>query len=200
MSPTVVVTASHCTEGTSRTRAYFDLEVTDDFRNAPATGLPGTPVTHPEYNPRTLSNDVAVVLLDAAAGYAGPFPTLPAEGMLSELKADHEIQDDWFVAAGYGGQTTWPPPVLDFDLLRRYAMSPYRGLTQNNLHLQQNPNATGGGGTCFGDSGGPHFWQETLTLVSVTSWGDAICRSNDMTQRLDIPSALDFMSGYLPGA
>lgn len=40
-------------------------------------------------------------------------------------------------------------------------MSPSGGLTQNNLHLQQNHNATGQGGTCFGDSGGPHFWKDT---------------------------------------
>jgi hypothetical protein len=34
----------------------------------------------------------------------------------------------------------------------------------------------------------------TLVIVSVTSWGDAICRSNDMTQRLDIPSVLAFLA------
>jgi secreted trypsin-like serine protease len=45
--------------------------------------------------------------------------------------------------------------------------------------------------TCFGDSGGPHFLEETLVTVSVTSWGDAICRVNDMTQRTEIASVLD---------
>ncbi len=83
-----------------------------------------------------------------------------------------------------------------FDLTRRFAGSPYGGLTQNNLHLQANPNATGAGGTCFGDSGGPQFWEGTLVIVSITSWGDAICRSNDMTQRLDIPSVLEFLAGF----
>jgi hypothetical protein len=32
-----------------------------------------------------------------------------------------------------------------------------------------------------------------LIIVSVTSWGDAVCRSNDMTQRTDIPSVLDWL-------
>jgi secreted trypsin-like serine protease len=50
--------------------------------------------------------------------------------------------------------------------------------------------------TCFGDSGGPYFWEETLVIVSVTSWGDAICRVNDMTQRTDIVSVLDFLTEF----
>jgi hypothetical protein len=27
----------------------------------------------------------------------------------------------------------------------------------------------------------------------VTSWGDAVCRSNDQTQRIDIASVLDWL-------
>jgi hypothetical protein len=30
----------------------------------------------------------------------------------------------------------------------------------------------------------------------VTSWGDAICRTNDMTQRLDIASAQRFLADH----
>ena len=195
MSPTVVLTASHCTDGTSSARAYFEVEVTHDFRNAPTGGVTGTTVTHPDFNPRTLRNDVAVVILDSEADLL-EYPTLPSEGLLSQLKRSHEIQDDWFVAAGYGGVTGFPPPVITFDYFRRVSESPYGSLTQNNLHLQQNPNATGAGGTCFGDSGGPHFWEDSLLLVSVTSWGDAICRSNDMTQRVDLPSVLGFLADW----
>jgi hypothetical protein len=58
MTPTVVVTASHCTDGMSSTRAYFDVEVTDDFRNDPKKGVTGTPV-HPQFNRNNLDNDVA---------------------------------------------------------------------------------------------------------------------------------------------
>jgi secreted trypsin-like serine protease len=194
MSETVVLTASHCTYGTSAARVYFDVEVTDDFRNDPKKGKTGTPVTHPAYNPNTLDNDVAVVVLDKSVKLK-EYPVLPAEGFLSDLKDAGEIDDDVFVAVGYGGHDTWPPPNLVFDLIRRSTSSPYGGLTQNNLHVQQNPNVADGG-TCGGDSGGPHFWQDTLTLVSVTSWGDVNCRSNDMTQRTDLASVLDFLAGY----
>jgi secreted trypsin-like serine protease len=77
-----------------------------------------------------------------------------------------------------------------------YATFPYQGLKKNNLHLFQNPVPDRAGGTCFGDSGGPHFWNDTLILVSVTSWGDANCRSNDQTQRTDIASVLDWLEGF----
>ena len=197
MSPTVVLTASHCTDGTDTARAYFEIEVTDEFRDAPTNDVTGVTVTHPEFNPRTLTNDVAVVILDEALDLGvSEYPTLPSEGLLSHMKRSHEIQDDWFVAVGYGGVPGFPPSVITFDYFRRVAETPYGSLTRNNLHLQQNPNPTGAGGTCFGDSGGPHFWEDELLLVSVTSWGDAICRSNDMTQRLDLASVLDFLADH----
>jgi len=40
------------------------------------------------------------------------------------------------------------------------------------------------------------FWEETLVIVSVTSWGDGICRVNDMTQRTEIASVLDFLTEF----
>ena len=194
ISSTVVLTAAHCTDGTTTAYAYFQVEVPDDFRENP-TGLLGATYTHPDYNANTLDNDVGVVVLEQAVNLS-EYPVLAPEGFLSDLKAAHEIQDDTFVAVGYGLLDGWPPPNLQDNEDRWYSTSPYQGLTQQNLHLLQNPNATGDGGTCFGDSGGPHFWQDTLIIVSVTSWGDAICRANDMTQRIDLASVLDWLAEF----
>jgi len=194
LSSTVVLTAAHCTDGMALTYAYFQITVPDDFRENP-TGISGTPHTHPAFRSNTLNNDVGIIVLDQPVNL-DEYPTIVGEGFLSDLKGSHEIQDDSFVAVGYGVQTGFPPPTQIVDLLRRFSVSPYGGLTRGNLHLQQNPNATGGGGTCFGDSGGPHFWLDTLIIVSVTSWGDAVCRSNDMTQRIDIPSVQEFLADF----
>jgi secreted trypsin-like serine protease len=192
ISPTVVLTAAHCTDGTATAYAYFKVEVPDDFRENP-TGLLGTTHTHPDYNPNTLDNDVGVVVLEKETRLR-EYPVLAPEGFLSDLKAEGEIQDDTFVNVGYGLLEGSPPPNLRDNEDRWFSTSPYQGLTQNNLHLLQNTQATGQGGTCFGDSGGPHFWKNTLIIVSVTSWGDAVCRSNDMTQRVDIASVLDWLA------
>jgi secreted trypsin-like serine protease len=39
ISPIVVLTAAHCTEGTATAYAYFSVEVPDDFRENPTGAL-----------------------------------------------------------------------------------------------------------------------------------------------------------------
>ena len=61
ISPTVVLTAAHCTEGTATAYAYFSVDVPGDFRENP-TGALGTTFTHPAFS-TNLRNDVGVVVL-----------------------------------------------------------------------------------------------------------------------------------------
>ena len=194
MTPTVVVTASHCTVGMSSARAYFEVEVTDNFRNDPKKGVIGTPVTHPQFNPNNLDNDVAVVLLGKSRSprrVPGPDSRRAPE----RTQGGRRDRGRHVPRRGIRGPV-WPKPgSLTFDLFRRFVTSEYAGLTQQQLHLDQNPK-TGGGGTCGGDSGGPHFWQDTLILVSVTSWGDPLCWANDMTARVDTAAAQTFLASF----
>jgi hypothetical protein len=55
------------------------------------------------------------------------------------------------------------------------------------------------GGTCFGDSGGPHFLGDAGSnlLVSTTITGDAMCRATDKTYRLDTASARAFLDDFV---
>jgi hypothetical protein len=55
--------------------------------------------------------------------------------------------------------------------------------------------STGDGGTCYGDSGGPHFLG--TTVVSVTVTGDRYCRATDKTYRVDTPTARSFLGLYV---
>jgi hypothetical protein len=57
--------------------------------------------------------------------------------------------------------------------------------------------STGSGGTCYGDSGGPHFLRDTSTIVSTTITGDAQCRATDTTYRLDTRSARNFLDDFV---
>jgi secreted trypsin-like serine protease len=189
LAPTIVLTASHCTDGTATVHAYFSYQVPDDFRTNPS-GIEGTPFTHPEF--RFPDNDVAVVELEQGVPLSR-YPVLPAQGFLKDMKRAHEIQDDTFVNVGYGVLNGTPPPRLVLNEDRYWSTSPYSALTQNSLFLLMNNNATGQGGTCGGDSGGPHFWKNTLKLVSVTSWGDINCVALDATQRVDLASVLDWL-------
>ena len=64
LSPTVVLTAAHCTQGTATAYAYFSVDVPVDFRENP-TGALGTTYTHPAFA-TNLRNDVGVVVLDGS--------------------------------------------------------------------------------------------------------------------------------------
>jgi hypothetical protein len=91
----------------------------------------------------------------------------------------------------------WPPPeILPGDGLRRRADSSYLSLVDNWLVMSQNQ-ATGNGGTGYGDSGGPAFWTDPLTgeklLVAITSRGDLQTVATGVCFRIDIPESLDLI-------
>ena len=55
--------------------------------------------------------------------------------------------------------------------------------------------ATGNGGTCYGDSGGPHFLDGVVVALTIT--GDAPCKALDKTYRLDTPWAQEFLAQFV---
>lgn len=200
IAPMVFLTAGHCTHffarlGPGKTWITFDssydpttsrLVAVSDF------------VTHPDYDPKTLFNDVGVILL--AEPVEGVSPSLlPPENLLDQMKVAGTLKDQKFVNVGYGATAVFKkhPPLYPRDGVRRFSTSPYSGLTQNWLLLLGNNDATGQGSICSGDSGGPHFLGDTNMIVSVTSLGDAVCRTLDQSQRLDTPSILAFLDDYV---
>jgi hypothetical protein len=61
-----------------------------------------------------------------------------------------------------------------------------------------NTSATGEGGDCYGDSGGPKFLAgNTSMIVGPCSWGDTPCRSLSKNYRLDTASARTFLSRFV---
>ncbi len=97
-----------CTDGTATAFASFSVDVPDDFREDP-TGNLGTTFTHPDFG-TNLHNDVGVVVLDDPVNLS-EYPVLAPEEFLTELKDAHEIQDDAFVAVGYGLLNGSPPRI-----------------------------------------------------------------------------------------
>ena len=209
VSPTVFVPASHCTEFFDFSEAGpGEVPVTfDPVIGTNPTIFWGTHHTNPEFGfsgpgGRSDPHDVAVVV------FATPIPgiapaQLPTAGLLDQLSESHELRDMRFTAVGYGvvretkkaaHQSLLPPGE------RRYADQELLSLTKAWLHLSMNP-STGNAGTCYGDSGGPHFLgagaDETNIVVSVTVTGDRWCKATDLTYRLDTDSARSFLANYL---
>ena len=66
---------------------------------------------------------------------------------------------------GYGTTLGWlPPNIIRSDGVRRVSESEYQTLLKAWLRMSQNQ-ATDDGGTCYGDSGRPAFWNDDNNLL-----------------------------------
>jgi secreted trypsin-like serine protease len=199
--PRIFLTAGHCTVDLDQ---YLIQNVQVNFdQNAfnVATLKPVQEViTHPNYHWGPTSNpyDVGILVLADPVTDIAP-ANLPAENLLDALRAAGELRDGAaaakFTLVGYGNWIRFPPPEFGFFGRRESSISEYRGLLHSWLHMSQNQ-ATGDGGTCYGDSGGPAFWTGTdgrEILVGVTSWGDIPCVASSFNYRIDTADSLDFI-------
>jgi secreted trypsin-like serine protease len=205
VSPTVVLTAAHCdlsgVGGTFR-GVTFDPQVTSSSKL-----LTGTFIADPNFNKsQSDSADIAVILLDKPVKNITP-ALLPAAGVLDQMNANGTLnQSSLFTAVGYGDYAEVPDsqkPPFPNDGYRRYAVSAFNALSPGYLRLTQNA-ATGNGGTCNGDSGGPNFFgagsTETNVIAAITTTGDTMCNSTNVDYRLDIPEAQRFVHQYVPSS
>lgn len=191
IAPDVFLTASHCTIGLDRVWVTFDPSFDE------ASQLrPGTAHTNPLFGSGGFSDthDIAVVVLDDPV--AGVTPArLPTAGYLNSVR----LKGQRFTAVGYGTVREIKqkgPHSLFFDGQRRYADQGFRSLTKAWLNLSMNP-SVGSGGTCYGDSGGPHFVGSSNLVVSLTVTGDRFCRATDVTYRTDTASARAFLGDFV---
>jgi Trypsin len=214
ISSTVFLTASHCTfffEHDLAPAGYsayvsFDNPIPFGDLSVGSTSLiPVTEVvTNPAFNQsQSDSGDIAVLLVPEQ-GTLGITPAmLPTAGLFDQLVAQNGLKNAVFTPVGYGVQNRQvgggPPFFQDRNPLpRMYAFSSFNALNQAYLRLSQNV-STGNGGTCFGDSGGPNFfnYNGARLLAAITITGDAVCRSTNVTYRLDTASARGFLAPYL---
>jgi hypothetical protein len=224
VSPTVVLTAAHCTLGTvGKTLVTFDTHLADqgpspmpgqtsdadgyDAAQLEAAGYySGTAYAHPEYSDFTDLdnwNDVGVIVLDAPITAIEPATIAPAYYL--DDYAQPLLNKTIFTSVGYGTEVRkadegpQKPTPMSYPLIRRYADSPGQKLTPQILQTNGNLNDNRGtGGTCFGDSGGPTFHGENDEfLVTVTSYGyTSNCRYLDGLQRVDIPVVQEWLATF----
>ena len=203
ISPTIFITAAHCIVGM---QAMFGITPTDtyvtfdtDISEGSKTYAVRSYKIDPNYN-HTASDphDLAVLILAEAATDITP-ATLPPANLLDAMQASGQLNSQQFVVVGYGtvrNDKTGAPPTLFLDGIRRYTTGTFSALTPSWLKVSANP-ATGDGGTCRGDSGGPYFLGDSNMIVAVTSGGDAACRAMDWTYRLDTESARSFLDDFV---
>lgn len=190
ISPTVFLTAAHCDEG-------GDDRVRVTFSTAYKDGDPtysGTFQADPAYNQKQSDpHDIAVVTLDEPVKGITP-AELPEANSLGRLPSDQK-----FTSVGYGAYEVTNQPGGHrylYDDVRMKATGTLNAVNRAWLRISMNP-ATGNGGTCYGDSGGPNFLDDTAVVAGTTITGDAVCRSTNVVYRLDTRSARTFLDQYV---
>lgn len=224
VSPTVLLTAGHCTgidleHGVTPARAqvWFSNGYPAPIPRGPwipgtpcqgiAAGYPctgdvgGTPHPLPGWNgsltfPNT--HDLGVVVLDHPVSLP-TYPVAPV-GTLDTLKTQRGLQDTSFVVVGYGVQVEMP--TLEVAQRTRFVGEVQLENLNNanaggyNLFTSGSPgNGTGGSSTCYGDSGGPVF--QAGRIVAVTSFGlNDFCKGTSGAFRVDNTQARTFLAGF----
>ena len=213
IAPQVFLTASHCTQPIdyyldkypgSSFLVTFDPVI--DSTGQTGTFYSGTPQTNPLYGSggENDAHETAVILLDQAPPITPAH--LPVAGLLDTLQANHTLSTTRFTAVGYGTvrdsmKKGWQG-VLD-NAERRRADQSIWSPTSAWVNFTMLPTgANDSGGTCYGDSGGPHFIHqpdgtETDIVVATTITGDSQCKALDKDYRTDTPSARDFLAQFV---
>jgi hypothetical protein len=217
ISPTVYVTAGHCTQApATQATIWFDEEV---IRQSPPTldtypyggtgTYDGTTHTHPLYDTDAFYLfDLGVVKLEGA-GVTGlsEYGALPSAGAVDELANGRKKAV--VEAVGYGLQKINPVMIQD-DLVRLKAdlfvvdtkgVAGIGSLDTGNLPPTNSMMLSGDakhGGTCFGDSGGPIFLGTDSNVIGgVTSFGlNGNCAGIGGAFRIDREAELDWINSF----
>jgi hypothetical protein len=207
ISPTVMVTAGHCTDGVDTGRVYFAQSAAPNYDPAAFGGWGGDPTTgYPYLNGITFSRaddygfdnfadfpetrDVGIVVLDRPVTPANGLGILPAVGAIDAYAAAagaNGKKGARFTISGYGLSDQDPRPVSFRERLmaESYLVNSEAPITEFNLKTTANA-SQGKGGTCNGDSGGPVFFKGTNVIAAVTSFGmNGQCKGLDFSYRLD---------------
>ena len=203
IAPRLFLTAGHCTEAPAASATiWFEEDVESGIPDngypfGGGTSVDGTPYTHPQFNPAAFYLfDLGVVVLDQPAKMKH-YGALPDEGALDALATERGLQDTTLTAVGYGLQQINPVFVRGERIRLR--------ATLNLIDLNGTAGIPAGtsvmvsanhhtGGTCFGDSGGPQFLNDTNIVVAVTSFGlNGNCAGVGGGYRVDTADDLDWL-------
>jgi hypothetical protein len=216
ISPTVVLTAGHCTSNYpdapyTGMRVFTESDVDNGKNNYPYGGGKFSVeakewFAHPLYEEGPwFAHDVGIVILKKPIKL-DTYGELPGVNTLDVLATQRGLQDITFTSVGYGLQRI-NPVFVQADRVRMVA-EPHLiqinapGMVGDFSLLLSNNHSTGG--TCFGDSGGPNFLgsegegTESNTVAGVTSFGmNGNCAGTGGVFRMDRQNVLDFVNPFL---
>lgn len=202
IAPDVFLTAAHCvvTPYTPAGSQFYVSFAPDLY----AKGIRAIAATHYVWDPsyghdQANLHDLALVFLPSGSTRGMTPLRLPRAGALDDMAARGALSKAMFVNVGYGVSANRVGiPSYSFDGVRKSSKSEFMGLQPTWLGLLMNAAATGEGGDCYGDSGGPKFLDgDKSTVYATVTTGDYVCRATTWDWRLDTPDARGFLGQYL---
>jgi hypothetical protein len=176
----------------------------------------GTPHPHPDACigcghglPHEVTHDVAVVTLDepVPTSIVSRYAELPSIGQVDALSNMTPID---FVGYGVQDQLKFPgsllpkpPPFFRWSGAGQRMRAPGELVSGNFAHsdgfMRISLNAAkGGGGLCFGDSGGPDLLGGTDVVLAVNSYvTNYNCGGVGYSQRIDTPEVRSWIDGFI---
>ena len=205
IAPTVMLTAAHCLYGFIGTEAPILATFSKNFDEINAGNLIQAIDfhVHPLYgHDQANLYDLAVLILPEGSTTGLTPATLTTAGLLDNLSTHGNLHSVEFTSVGYGFSADWKqgPPRFIWDGWRNYASAPLMALTPTQVYLNINEDATGGGGACYGDSGGPLFLPmdgKNILVGFTTKRSDKYCRAMTTYYRIDTPWAREFLSQFM---
>jgi hypothetical protein len=203
ISPTVFLTAAHCVADASFTPpgSQFYVSFAPDLYGKGAKVIKATGYTFdPKYgHDQANLHDLAVVFLPAGSTKGMTPYRLPSRGELDALSAKGALASAIFINVGYGTSASRTGvPSFSYDGKRSMSESPFMALQPYWLGLLMNTSATGLGGDCYGDSGGPKFLKTNPGVVYATvTTGDYNCRATTWDYRTDTDDARAFLGQFV---
>lgn len=229
LSSTEILTAGHCTffdadgDGDSDItggRVWFEADVDPLVCGAPGTLPPpncypfGGPTAiefaewepHPDYDDSAFFlNDAGMVRLESPVTHTSDFAVLSDVGLLDDLATRRGKKDTTFTVVGYGLQSVVPTLQADRERHRGEVslidVNGVFGIPKGVAASFTNSpgKGNGEGGTCFGDSGGPIFHGDSLTIAAITSFGvNFNCAGTGGGYRVDTADDQAFINSFLP--
>jgi hypothetical protein len=195
LSPTVLLTAAHCTYGMASAQVWLSPGPITAASGYPFTGGAsfGRPYTHPLFENFASSPanfDLGVVVLDTPQ--PGPYGSLAPVGTLSK--------NDRLDLVGYGLQDALPPTITA-ERTRYAGQAKVTNLVNThtdgfNVQISASPGT--GGAVCYGDSGGPDFLAGTLRITAVNSFVQSkFCMGAAFSYRVDTADSHAFVDHFL---
>lgn len=202
ISPTVFLTAAHCvTSSDTPPGSQWYVSFAPDLY---AKGIKVIKAEAYYYDPeyghdQANLHDLAVIILPANSTKGLTPYSLPTRGELDLLSAKGALNDAIFYNVGYGTSATRTGiPDFSYDGRRYVSESEFMGLQKYWLGLLMNESATGLGGDCYGDSGGPKLLKSNPTVVYATvTTGDSNCRATTWDYRTDTDDARAFLGRFV---